>query len=354
MDIDAERNDLESTARLLTTNKKEVSLVKDIPVHLNHDRYGVLIRDEIICKAVADRWNLGASITIKATLLASLTEASTLQDSRTPVSITAGDVIKCIPSAPSCHSTLMRDLCGVSSKSTSEHVRQYLQILAGDDQAGGRAEVFLFKPASSNEAKYQVELERVAKTMRQAILLDIVRQQLSVIHARVLSVVMSAQVASEETVCLLSMKLMQVRDVALLSFTSARTHLSALQRLSLVEPQEVPKTAAKMRTGLPATAEYHLWTIDLARAYNTLLASFYKAIANALERGDKVLADKSQLLHSLQKARQARRVHKLQPKDQQDLAEVYEQRRKLTLALQRVGMLTFVLRDLPGWPGSGA
>jgi DNA-directed RNA polymerase III subunit RPC3 len=208
-EIDIERSDLENPTRLLTTRgsgrsgKPDVSLVRDIPVRLNHDRYGILIRDEVICKAVGDRWNQGASITMRATLLASLTEAASLRDSRTPVSVTAGDVIKCLPSAhPAPAGTLMADLVGLSSKSTAEHVRQYLQILAGDDQAGARTEVFLFKPASSSEAKYQVEVERVAKILRQAILLDMVRQQLSNVHARVLSVVMAAQVASEETVSL--------------------------------------------------------------------------------------------------------------------------------------------------------
>jgi hypothetical protein len=42
----------------------------------------------------------------------------------------------------------------------------------------------------------------------------------------------------------------------------------------------------------------------------------------------------------------------LQAKDQEDLVVLLEQRRKLTLAAQRVGTLLFVLRDLPGWPGS--
>jgi DNA-directed RNA polymerase III subunit RPC3 len=136
-----------------------------------------------------------------------------------------------------------------------------------------------------------------------------------------------------------------------MSYTDARTHLSALQRLSLVEPQEVPKTAAKVRTGLPATAEYHLWTIDLARAYNTLLASFYKSIANGLERVAKLLHGKRELLLRVREARQAHRIHKLQAKDQQDLATLYEHRRKLTVAHHRIGILLFVLRDMPGWPG---
>lgn len=197
LEIELDRGSLENPNRLLQGK----NLVQDIPIRLNHDRYGILIRDEIISKAVSDRWNTGAGITMRAVLLASMTEASSLADNRTPEAVAAANVVKCIPAAHASPAMpLMRDLVGQSSKSTSEHVRQYLQILAGDDQAGSRTEVFLFKPASSNEAKYQVELERVAKILRQAILLDMVRQQLTNVHARVLSVVMAAQVASEETV----------------------------------------------------------------------------------------------------------------------------------------------------------
>jgi len=131
----------------------------------------------------------------------------------------------------------------------------------------------------------------------------------------------------------------------------ARYILSELQKLSLVETQEVPKSFGKSRTGLAAQGEFHLWSVDLPRVYNLLVASIYKTLGNILQRKASEIDKKKLVL-----AREERTVgqggrERLQAKDQEDLAELDDILEKLTLAESRCEMMVFILRDLPGWPG---
>lgn len=132
----------------------------------------------------------------------------------------------------------------------------------------------------------------------------------------------------------------------------ARYFLSELQKLSLVETTEVPKFTGKSRTGLTAQGEYHLWSVDLPRVYNPLIASVYKTLGNILQRKASEIEKKKLVLAREERSKgqgQGREI--LQGKDQEDLAELDDMLRKLTLAEARSEMVVFILRDLPGNPG---
>lgn len=133
----------------------------------------------------------------------------------------------------------------------------------------------------------------------------------------------------------------------MIQLKDARHHLSELQKLSLIETQEVPKTANKSRLGLPPSAEWHFWHIDLPRVYSLLVAGVYKTLGNLLERRDMEVEKRRLVL--LRETGGGR--DRLQAKDQEDLAELDDTRRKLSLAEMRSDMVVFVLRDMPGWPG---
>lgn len=133
----------------------------------------------------------------------------------------------------------------------------------------------------------------------------------------------------------------------MIQLKDARHYLSELQKLSLVETQEVPKTAAKSRAGLPSSAEWHLWQIDLARVYSLLVAGAYKTLGNILQRKEAEVEKRRQVLQR----EMAGGRDRLQAKDQEDLAELDDTRRKLAIAEMRSDMVVFVLRDMPGWPG---
>ena len=129
----------------------------------------------------------------------------------------------------------------------------------------------------------------------------------------------------------------------------ARYILAELQKLSLVETQEVPKFGGKSRNALAAQGEYHLWSVDLPRIYNSLLASVYKTLGNILTRKASEIETRRLVL-----AREERTVGqggraRLQAKDQEDLTELDNVMMKTTLAEARTELVAFILRDLPGW-----
>ncbi|WVR07357.1 hypothetical protein IAU60_004398 [Kwoniella sp. DSM 27419] len=316
----------------------DYELKNDIHLRVNYDRYGILIRNELIVKAAADRWNQGAGVVVRAILDAGLKDTSVLKDDRTHDAVGVNEIVDRIP-----HSDYPKLLAGlaVSSKtSVPELVRNYLSILAGEDQMGGSG-AFLQRDGSSNPG-YKVELEAICVKLRENLLSHLVREKLGDKAARVLAVVARSNKAFETT----------VRDCAMLPLKDARTHLAELQKLSLVETQEVPKTAAKSRAGLPPSAEYHLWAMDRPRVYGVLLTNVYKTLGNILQRKAKEIDRKKIVL-----AREARTEGHdggrglLQLKDQEDLMELDDAMNKLTLAETRSELVVFILRDLPGWPG---
>ncbi|WVQ99827.1 hypothetical protein IAU59_006970 [Kwoniella sp. CBS 9459] len=316
----------------------DYELKTDIHLRVNYDRYGILIRNELIVKAAEDRWNKGAAVVMRAILDATLKDTSVLKDDRTHDPVGVNEIVDRIP-----HSDYPLLLAGlaVSTKTTvPELVRSYLSVLAGEDQMGGSG-AFLQRDGSTNPG-YKVELEAICVKLRENLLSQLVREKLGDKAARVLAVVSKSSKAFETT----------VRDCAMLPLKEARMQLAELQKLSLVETQEVPKTAAKSRAGLPPSAEYHLWAVDLPRVYGVLLTNVYKTLGNILQRKAKEIEKKKVVL-----ARETRvENHEggrglLQLKDQEDLLELDDALNKLTLAETRSDLVVFILRDLPGWPG---
>ena len=130
----------------------------------------------------------------------------------------------------------------------------------------------------------------------------------------------------------------------------ARIALAELQRLSLIETSEIPKSVNAKRTGMTANSEHHRWGMDLPRAYSALLASIYKTLGNILQRRASEYAKRKAAIdrEAAAAARGGRKL--LTQQDQTDLDELDDVVRKLTLAEARCEMVVFILRDLPGWP----
>ncbi|WVQ81704.1 hypothetical protein IAT38_003829 [Cryptococcus sp. DSM 104549] len=335
--IDKDRRRRAKGARAVPGDEYDYELQQDVHLRVNYDRYSVLIRDELIVKAATDRWNAGAGVVMRAVLDASLGETSSLKDDRTFDPVGLNTILDLIPdeAAP----TLLKGLSVSSRTSISEMVRIYLSMLAGEDQVVGSGLVFLQRDGTTNPS-YKVELEAICVRLRETLLTELVREQLGDKAARVLSVVTKASKAFETT----------VRDCAMVPLKDSRHLLAELAKLSLVETQEVPKTAAKSRAGLPSSAEYHLWAVDLPRVYGTLLTNVYKVLGNILQRRLLEVQRKDIPLQKEEKAGAAGRGI-LPMKDQDDLRDLDDTLKKLALAEARSEMVSFILRDLPGWPG---
>ncbi|WWD02387.1 hypothetical protein V865_000426 [Kwoniella europaea PYCC6329] len=320
------------------TDEFDYSLQQDVHLRINHDRYGILIRNELIVKAAEEKWNKSFGIIMRATLDAALKESSRLNEERTNDSIGINEIVSLIPTED--YKYLTAGLL-ISSKSTiPDIVRNYLNILSGDDgySISGNNGNFLRRDNGTNPG-YIVEFELICRRLKQNLLYQLVREKLGDKAARVLAVVNKSSKAFETT----------VRDCAMIPLKDARAHLADLQRLSLVETQEVPKTAAKSRMGLPTSAEYHLWAMDEARVYGVLLTNVYKTLGNILQRKSEEIENKKIVL-----ARESRVENLeggrglLQLKDQEDLLELDDYLKKLTLAEGRSEINVLILRDLPG------
>lgn len=178
--------------------ESDYELKQDVHLRLNYDRYGVLMRNDLIVKAAEDRWNKGAGIVMRAVLDASLRDTSLLKDDRTHDPVGINSIISLIP--PSSAPILLAGL-GLSSKSSiPDLVRAYLSVLAGEDQLTGTgAGAFLQREGSTNPG-YKVEFEAICVKMREAMLSDLVREKLGDKAARVLAVVTRSSKAFETTV----------------------------------------------------------------------------------------------------------------------------------------------------------
>jgi DNA-directed RNA polymerase III subunit RPC3 len=100
--------------------------------------------------------------------------------------------------------------------------------------------------------------------------------------------------------------------------------------------------------GLPSSSEWHLWQIDLARVYNTLLQAVYKTLGNIVQRREAEVASKQSVIIKEKVAGDRQRLPR---KEVEDLVELDDVRNKMGLAELRSEMVVFLLRDMPGFPG---
>ena len=175
----------------------EYSLNPSISLRINYDRYGVLVRDELIVKAAEDRWNKGAAEVVRAVLAASLVVDSVLANGRTNKEVGVDEIFERIP--PTSHVLLTTGMALTSKKPVTEILRQYLSVLAGEDQIVENGGAFLRRNDATSPG-YTVELESVCRRLRATLLTEMVRERLGDKAARVLAVVAKASKVGETTV----------------------------------------------------------------------------------------------------------------------------------------------------------
>ncbi|WVN88622.1 uncharacterized protein L203_103833 [Cryptococcus depauperatus CBS 7841] len=342
--MEKEKKNRKKTNQILNQEEYSYDLKKDIHIRINYDRYGVLIRNGLIAKAAEDRWNQGAGIVMRAALEASLSDTSSLSDDRTHDPVSLNSILPKIP--PSSGPLLLAGISASSKTSVPDLVRSYLSMMAGEDHSAGTGVTFLSREGSTNPM-YRIEIENICAKLREGVVMDMVREKLGDKAARVLEVVRRSAKAFETT----------IRDCAMLPLSTARFHLASLQRLSLIETQEVPKTGAKINPskGRPVGsvgADYHLWAVDMPRVYSVVLSGVYKTLGNILQRRHIEIERRRLVLAREDRVKLCEGGRGLlQLKDQEELAELDDALNKLTLAELRSELVVFVLRDLPGWPG---
>lgn len=313
-------------------------VLDDVPLRVNYDKYNVLIRNELIIKAAEDRWNRAAGEVMRAVLTASLQYQHDPKEMRTDQPVGVTSIVDHLPT--SSHKLLMAGIAGQSSKNVPELVRQYLAVMSGDDLASDNTGARFLSHTDHSSPSYFVEIENICTSLKASLLTELVRDRIDDKAARVLAVVARAHFASET----------MVRDCAMIPLREARQILSELQKLSLIDIQEVPKTAAKARNPMFPSADYHLWGIDLRKAYGFLLAGVYKTAANLVQRREKEVEKRAALLAKIDRPdlEGVDVTTFLSVKDQTDLGELNNALTMLSLAETRTDLVTMMLRDLPG------
>lgn len=125
----------------------------------------------------------------------------------------------------------------------------------------------------------------------------------------------------------------QISKVAMLASKDVRVITASLSSASLLELQEIPKSADR----LPART-FYLWHVDLARAYTALISHLYKTMANLVQRKQFEVAKMAALVEKRNRTDVRESEGELLSKeDKQEIERLDVVVEKLTLAEQRTG-----------------
>lgn len=181
--------------RLKGDDKFDFSLNSTIPLRINYDRFGIVIRNELLVKAASDRWNIGAAEVLRAMLRVAHLDSSTLSDSASgPCSSDA--MSSYIPRDK--QSTLAAGIV-TKSKSIVDIITAYLEVMTSSGGAGATPNAFLTND-DTGSSTYEIQYEAIAVKIRANMLLDMVRASLGGRAARVLATVAKAHHITEQQV----------------------------------------------------------------------------------------------------------------------------------------------------------
>jgi len=127
----------------------------------------------------------------------------------------------------------------------------------------------------------------------------------------------------------------QISKVAMLASKDVRVITASLSSASLLELQEVPKSAER----LPART-FYLWHVDLARSYTALISHLYKTMANLIQRRKFEVGKMEALIEKRNRTDvKESEGELLSREDKAEIKRLDEVVEKLTLAEQRTGEL---------------
>lgn len=183
----------------------DYSLNHTVHLRLNYDRYGVIVRDELLAKSAADRWNAAAGEITRTLLDTALVDDSRMDDAQS-IDVGLNQITEGYPKDKL--STLQSGIVGAPSKQTVDLIKEYLGVMSGDDRTDRMANAFL-----GNEGSYyNMEFAAVAVKLRASLMMELVRSHLGGKEARVLATVAKAQRITEQTVSCIRINPYAYRD----------------------------------------------------------------------------------------------------------------------------------------------
>jgi DNA-directed RNA polymerase III subunit RPC3 len=180
----------------------DLSLESSCHLRLSYNRFGVIMRNELIVGATKDRWNVPTSEVMRALLAGELNEASDLGESRTHKPMSISGIIDNIPReiSPVLLSGIIQKGGSSWSKNLMDVTRAYTAVMACMDSARGmQGDAFLQEDGSGDKAWY-VTVEGICTRLRMGVMNQLVREKLGNHAARVLTCFSTGNKILETTV----------------------------------------------------------------------------------------------------------------------------------------------------------
>ncbi|RDB21019.1 DNA-directed RNA polymerase III subunit RPC3 [Hypsizygus marmoreus] len=308
--------------------EEEEDVVEDtVYFRVNFDKFNVHIRNSLIVKAAAERFNEGASLVIQSALKVTESSQTSVAEVRSdPISM--ANIVLQLSSNDDLASGLV-----LSSKkvSNSTCIKEYLGMLSSADNPtpAGRAGTFV----SFGSSKVQVEFEIVGRRLRRRVLEAVTRERHGVRGLRILRLLLDTGKLDEK----------QVSKVVMMAPKDVRPVLAALAADSLISTQEVPKSADRN-----PTRTYYLWYVDLHKAYSVILGNLYKTLYNVgMRRRAEMEANEVKAVLEKRERSDVSQDESLLSRLERDILQGWEEKRKrLTVLEMRVEETVFILKDL--------
>jgi len=206
-DVKSARDDLRSHKRIIIRTEKasgkkkgkarkgeeefEFSLKTDCHIRLSYDRFGLLLRDELIANAASERWNKPAGEVIRSLLSCALIEDTELSETRTHELITISDIVEKLPREKDKVNALLAGIIPKGGnpwgKNLMDVTRAYMAVMSGGDAISETASTSFVAQDGSGDKGWYVMIEGICQRMRASLLSQLVKEKLGDDAARVLA-----------------------------------------------------------------------------------------------------------------------------------------------------------------------
>ena len=175
-------------------NDEDFALVHRTMLRIDYDRFGVIIRNELLVDCAKDRWNEGAAEITRVVLDQVLGPDSRLGDAESDFL----DVNRLMDKFNKQSAAVLAAGMVGAPKNTADLIKEYIDLMSGSDRHSDQKNVNAFLAADSG--MYHVAFAIVGVKLRATLMMDLVRSHHGGKAARVLATVAKAHNVSEQMV----------------------------------------------------------------------------------------------------------------------------------------------------------
>ncbi|KAE9395033.1 hypothetical protein BT96DRAFT_886046 [Gymnopus androsaceus JB14] len=318
---------------------EETVVDETVYFRVDFDKFNIHTRNNLIEKAVEERYNAGAALVMRAILKITEDSQRSVSEIRSdPISLS--NIVLHLSSEED-EKTLISGLIQSSSRTMSSGtcIKEYLGLLSNADNPTpvGRTGAFLefsSKSGGGGGGKVQVVFDVVAKRLRRKILEGVARERHGLEGVRIVRLLMDTGKLDEK----------QISKIVMMPLKDVRPLLSALSASSLVSTVEVPKSADRN-----PTRTFYLWQVDVQKAFSSILNVLYKTLYNisARRQAEREYPMLVTVLEKRERSDVSMDVEGLLPQHDKDVLKAWEEKEeKLGVLEERVEESVFIVKEL--------